>query len=94
MFRCKYNLNTIFINLSTLKNDADSKKELEVLTLNLLQNDYSINDLIRFTSSEYITIGYNILELCPQILNEKEMINPLLQIYESQIHSDIKEILL
>ena len=88
---CKYNLNTIFINLSTLKNDADSKKELEVLTLNLLQNDYSINDLIRFTSSEYITIGYNILELCPQILNEKEMINPLLQIYESQIHSDIKE---
>lgn len=88
---CKYNLNTIFINLSTLKNDADSKKELEVLTLDILKNDYSINDLIRFTSSEYITIGYNVLEMCPQILNEKEMINTLLEIYKSQIISDIKE---
>lgn len=88
---CKYNLNTIFINLSTMKNDADSKKELEKLTIDLFQNDYSISDLIRFTSSEYITIGYNMLDLCPQILNEKEMINSLLQIYESQIVSDIKE---
>lgn len=88
---CKYNLNTIFINLSTLKNDADSKKELKKLTIDLFQNDYSVNDLIRFTSSEYVTIGYNILELCSQTLQEADMINSLLLIYESQIQSDIKE---
>lgn len=90
---CKYNINTIFINLSTLKNDADSKKELEVLTTDLLQYDYSISELIRFTSSEYITIGYNILELCPQVLCEKSIIESLLKIYLSQIESDTKEFL-
>jgi len=89
---CKYNLNTILINLSTLKNDADSKKELKNLTIDLFHNDYTIEELLRMTSSEYTTIGFNMIEGCVQTLHEESIIDSLLVMYQSQIESDIKEV--
>ena len=89
---CKYNLNTIMMNLSTLKNDADSKKELKKVTIDLFHNDYSIEELLRMTSSEYTTIGFNMIEGCVQTLHEERIIDSLLVMYQSQIESDMKEV--
>ena len=89
---CKYNLNTIMMNLSTLKNDADSKKELKKVTVDLFHNDYSIDELLRMTSSEYTTIGFNMIEGCVQTLREERIIDSLLVMYQSQIESDMKEV--
>ena len=89
---CKYNLNTIMMNLSTLKNDADSKKELKKVTVDLFHNDYSIDELLRMTSSEYTTIGFNMIEGCVQTLHEESIIDSLLRMYQSQIESDMKEV--
>lgn len=77
--KCHYNLNVIILHLNILKNNTDHKERTELVTQDLMNNEY-YNDY--FSIHEYNTISLNFLtELKNYVKKEKMDILP--KIYEN-----------
>ena len=88
IYYSNYNLNKFNSNLDNL--DKIDKKDnfdpIEKVTMNLLTNKYSLNEILRLCENDEIIIGFNLLENCLLFINNYE--KTLFKIYEYYTISD------
>ena len=88
IYYSNYNLNKFNSNLDNLGkiDKKDNFDPIEKITMDLLTNKYSLNEILRLCENDEIIIGFNLLENCLLFINNYE--ETLYKIYEYYTISD------
>ena len=88
IYYSNYNLNKFNSNLDNLGkiDKKDNFDPIEKITMDLLTNKYSLNEILRLCENDEIIIGFNLLENCLLFINNYE--ETLFKIYEFYTISD------